>query len=108
MSITETLINYMNGLKEKGITYSMVESRTGRDGTGGCSGTIYAGLVAACLLTLAYPFSTESEHSYLLNNGYELIAHNKDWMAKLGDIFVWREKASPNGADGLYRRICGR
>lgn len=100
MSITETLINYMYSLKAKGITYSMVGSRTGRDGTGDCSGTIYAGLVAAGLPTLQYPFSTESEHSYLLNNGYELIAYNKDWTAKRGDIFIWGEKGSSNGAGG--------
>ncbi|MBC9703289.1 MAG: hypothetical protein H9W83_12440 [Leuconostoc sp.] len=100
MSITETLINYMYSLKAKGITYSMVGSRTGRDGTGDCSGTIYAGLVAAGLPTLTYPFSTESEHAYLLNNGYELIAHNTDWNAQRGDIFVWGEKGSSNGAGG--------
>lgn len=100
MSITETLINYMYSLKAKGITYSMTGSRTGRDGTGDCSGTIYAGLVVAGLPTLQYPFSTESEHSYLLNNGYELIAHNTDWNAQRGDIFVWGEKGSSNGAGG--------
>ncbi|XBG73370.1 hypothetical protein V4S28_01720 [Enterococcus cecorum] len=46
----DTAIDYMYGLKAKNIRYSMDYSRTGVDGTGDCSGTVYASLrKARCL-----------------------------------------------------------
>lgn len=99
MNYTENIINYMNSIKGK-VTYSMNGSRTGRDGTGDCSGTIYQGFVNGGGEVLRYPFSTETEHAYLLNHGYELIAENKDWNAKRGDIFIWGRKSASGGGDG--------
>ena len=40
----DTAIDYMYGLRAKNIRYSMDYSRTGADGTGDCSGTVYAAL----------------------------------------------------------------
>lgn len=100
MSKTETIIQTLNDMKKRGVTYSMNGSRTGTDGTADCSGAIYKGLINAGCPVLTYPFSTESEHQYLLNNGYMLLAHNQNWNAERGDIFIWGEKGSSNGAGG--------
>lgn len=43
----ETAIKYMESLRARNISYNMTGSRTGADGTGDCSGTIYQGLLNA-------------------------------------------------------------
>lgn len=96
----ELAIKHMYDLRTKKVTYSMTGSRTGVDGTADCSGAIYAALVKGGGPTLKYPFSTESEHDYLLKNGFELIAFNKSWNMQRGDIGVLGIKGQSAFAGG--------
>lgn len=85
--------------------YSMFGSRTGADGTADCSGFVYQ-----CLReggAKAYPFvpSTETEHDFLLKNGFKLIAENTDWKMQRGDVVIWGKKGSSAGAGG-HTGIC--
>lgn len=100
MNYTEGIISTLNDMKKRGVTYSMTGSRTGTDGTADCSGAIYKGFINNGGEVLRYPFSTETEHAYLLNHGYELIAENQDWDAQRGDIFIWGRKSASNGGAG--------
>ena len=67
-----TAINHFENLRAKKISYSMYGSRTGTDGTGDCSGVLYAALVKGGGNTEKYPPSTETLHAYLVKNGYQL------------------------------------
>ena len=96
----DTAIDYMYGLKAKNIRYSMKYSRTGADGTGDCSGTIYAGLRKAGATNAGWVLNTDSMHDWLLKNGFRLIAHNKEWNAKRGDIAIFGEKGKSGGVAG--------
>lgn len=100
MSLTDSIITALKRMQLQGVTYSMTGSRTGSDGTADCSGAIYQGMIEGGCEKLRYPFSTETEHAYLLNNGYELIATNQSWNAKRGDIFIWGMKSASNGGAG--------
>lgn len=100
MSKTEQIITSMLDMANRGTTYSMEGSRIGTDRTADCSGAIYKGLIDSGCPKLAYPFSTESEHNYLLQNGYTLIAENQNWNAKRGDIFIWGKKGQSLGGAG--------
>ena len=94
------VIAHMDSLKAKDIKYSMYGSRTGTDGTGDCSGVLYAALVSAGTAKSTYPPSTETLHAYLISHGYELHAENRAWVAKRGDIFIWGKKGQSAGAGG--------
>lgn len=94
------IIEFMDFLKAKRITYSMYGSRTGSDTTADCSGAIYAALRNANSSQLSYVPSTETLHAYLIQNGFELHAENRDWVAKRGDIFIWGKKGASAGAGG--------
>ena len=96
----DVAIDYMIQLQQKGVTYSMAGSRTGADGTADCSGAVYAALVkgeASLMITL---FSTETEHEWLLLNGFHCIAHNQEWTMQRGDILIFGEKGQSAGAGG--------
>lgn len=96
----ETAINYMKSLKAKGITYSMSGSRTGSDGTGDCSGTIYQGLVNGGATSAGWVLNTDSMHDWLVKNGFDLVSSNKEWTMKRGDIIIFGKKGSSGGAAG--------
>lgn len=96
----DVVIDYMYGLRARNIRYSMKYSRTGADGTGDCSGTIYAGLRKAGASDAGWVLNTDSMHDWLLKNGFRLIAHNKEWNAKRGDIAIFGEKGKSGGAAG--------
>lgn len=93
-------IDYMYDLRAKNIRYSMDYSRTGADSTGDCSGTIYAGLRKAGATDAGWVLNTDSMHNWLLKNGFRLIAHNKEWNAKRGDVVIFGEKGKSGGAAG--------
>ena len=93
-------IDYMYGLRARNIRYSMDYSRTGADGTGDCSGTLYAALRKAGATNAGWVLNTDSMHDWLLKNGFRLIAHNKEWTAKRGDIAIFGEKGKSGGAAG--------
>lgn len=96
----ETAINNMYALKNRGIRYSMTGSRTGADGTGDCSGTIYDSLRKAGASNAGWILNTDSMHSWLIKNGFELIAENREWPMKRGDIVILGKKGASGGAAG--------
>lgn len=96
----ETAINHMKELKNKGIVYSMNGSRTGTDGTGDCSGTIYASLRKAGATDVGWVLNTDSMHDWLVKNGFKLIAENDSWEAQRGDIVIFGLKGQSGGAAG--------
>lgn len=87
-------------LKQRRIKYSMYGSRTGKDGTADCSGFIYECLVSGGAKPLNYVPNTDSLHSFLVNNGFKLIAESKEWTAKRGDIVIFGKKGNSGGAKG--------
>lgn len=93
-------IDYMYELKNRGITYSMSGSRIGTDGTADCSGAVYISLVKGGAKPHSYPVNTETEHAWLLANGYDLIAFNKEWNMQRGDILIFGIKGQSAGAGG--------
>lgn len=97
----EKSIAYMYSLKKKGIYYDMDGGRTGLDGiSGDCSGTLYEGLRKAGMPDAGWILNTDSMHNWLLKNGWQLIAHNKDWTAKRGDVVIFGRKGYSGGAAG--------
>lgn len=93
-------IDYMYQLKNRGITYSMSGSRIGTDGTADCSGAVYISLVKGGAKPHSYPVNTESEHAWLIANGFELIAFNKEWNMQRGDVLIFGIKGQSVGAGG--------
>ena len=93
-------IDYMYQLKNRGITYSMSGSRIGTDGTADCSGAVYISLVKGGAKPHSYPVNTESEHAWLITNGFELIAFNKEWNMQRGDVLIFGLKGQSAGAGG--------
>ena len=93
-------IDYMYQLKNRGITYSMSGSRIGTDGTADCSGAVYISLVKGGAKPHSYPVNTESEHAWLIANGFELIAFNKEWNMQRGDVLIFGIKGQSAGAGG--------
>ena len=96
----DTAIDYMYQLKNRGITYSMNGSRIGTDGTADCSGAVYISLVKGGAKPHSYPVNTESEHAWLIANGFELIAFNKSWNMQRGDVLIFGLKGQSAGAGG--------
>ena len=96
----DTAIINMYALKNRGIRYSMTGSRTGADGTGDCSGTIYDSLRKAGASDAGWILNTDSMHSWLIKNGFELIAENREWPMKRGDIVILGKKGASGGAAG--------
>lgn len=96
----ETSIGFMDGLRKKGIRYSMTGARDGSDGTGDCSGTIVRSVEKAGASRPAWLYNTDSMHAWLVQNGYKLIADNKNWTAKRGDIVIFGKKGASGGAAG--------
>lgn len=90
----------MYQLKNRGITYSMNGSRIGTDGTADCSGAVYISLVKGGAKPHSYPVNTESEHAWLIANGFELIAFNKEWNMQRGDVLIFGIKGQSAGAGG--------
>ena len=93
-------IDYMYQLKNRGVTYSMSGSRIGTDGTADCSGAVYISLVKGGAKPHSYPVNTESEHAWLIANGFELIAFNKEWNMQRGDVLIFGLKGQSAGAGG--------
>lgn len=96
----ERAINKGYELKNRNIKYSMYGSRTGTDGTADCSGFIYECLVSGGAKPLNYVPNTDSLHSFLVNNGFKLIAESSEWQAKRGDIVIFGKKGNSGGAKG--------
>lgn len=93
----ETAIANMYALKAAKIRYSMNGSRTGADGTGDCSGTIYDSLRKGGASNAGWVLNTDSMHDWLVKNDFKLIAQNNEWTAKRGDIVIFGKKGASGG-----------
>lgn len=87
------------------ISYSMYGSRYCTDGTCDCSGFVYRMLREGGGSNFGYIPSTETLHSYLIQNGFTLIAENKSWNMQKGDVVIWGKKGYSSGANG-HTGIC--
>nr|WP_303977509.1 phage tail tip lysozyme [Streptococcus danieliae] len=86
------------------VSYAM-ENRDGPSSYD-CSSSIYYALVASGAEDNGYAVSTETEHDWLLTNGYKLVFEG-DWSdagdakdRQRGDIFIWGTKGSSAGSAG--------
>lgn len=82
------------------LTYSMYGSRNGTDGTADCSGSMTQAIYEAGGKQYKWLYSTEYIHDYLKENNYKLIAEDKNWNAKRGDVVVWGKQGESAGAGG--------
>ncbi|MCW2279866.1 peptidoglycan amidohydrolase family protein [Lactococcus lactis] len=100
--MTFNLENGISALKAQigHATYSMNYSRNFSDGTCDCSGAVYYALRLAGLPSLGYIPSTETLHSWLLSNGFELIAENQEWQMQEYDVIIWGKKGASAGSFG--------
>lgn len=97
----EVAIQNMYALMSRHITYSMYGCRTGATcSSGDCSGTIYDSLRKAGMPDGGWVLNTDSMHDWLLRNGWQLIAFNKNWNMQRGDIIIFGYRGSSGGAAG--------
>ena len=97
----EKSIGFMYDLQRKGIYYSMTGCRDGVSCmSGDCSGTITRSLERAGCSKPDWLYNTDSMHAYLIKNGYKLIAENKSWTAKRGDVVIFGKKGASGGSAG--------
>lgn len=100
----ETAINFLKSQVGK-VSYSMYGSRNFSDGTCDCSGAVYTALRKGGASNLGYIASTETLHAWLQANGFKLIADNREWTMKRGDVVIWGRKGESAGAGG-HTGIC--
>lgn len=97
----DTAINNMYALMNRRITYSMYGCRTGATcSSGDCSGSIYDSLRKAGMPNGGWVLNTDSMHDWLLRNGWQLIAFNKDWNMQRGDVIIFGYRGSSGGSAG--------
>lgn len=95
MSIdTETAIAWMSARAGK-VTYSM----TYRNGPSSfdCSSAVYFALRSAGASNNGWAVNTESEHDWLVKNGYTKIADGHGADARRGDVFIWGKRGFSAG-----------
>ncbi|MDN6112713.1 MAG: hypothetical protein L0I93_05480 [Atopostipes suicloacalis] len=85
--------------KKKGITYSMTGSRAGTDNTHDCSSFVYECYRYAGASKYSVIPSTETMHEWLKNNGFKLIAENKKFNGKPGDVVIFGKKGYSAGVN---------
>lgn len=87
--------------KEGQLTYSMIGSRIGTDGTADCSGSITQSLKEAGAQIDGVP-STVTLGYWLAKNNWIRIAKNEDWNAQRNDIVMmsWGVDMSQSGGAG--------
>ena len=90
----ETAIAWMEARRGK-VTYSM-DYRNGPNSYD-CSSSVYFALMSAGAISAGWAVNTEYEHDWLIKNGFKLIAENKDWDAKRGDVFIWGRRGQSSG-----------
>ncbi|MBP3903998.1 peptidoglycan amidohydrolase family protein [Turicibacter sp.] len=95
----DNMVNESIAMKGR-FTYSMYGSRTGADGTADCSGFVYRCALAGGAKPYPIVPSTETQHDFLLKNGFTLISENRKWNMQKGDIIIWGKKGWSAGAGG--------
>lgn len=83
------------------LTYSMLGSRNGSDGTADCSGAISQALKEAGIPIQGLP-TTVTLGQQLVKNGFYRVSRNEDWDAVTGDIVLmsWGYDMSTSGGAG--------
>lgn len=100
MSVQQSIVNWF--VNHRGLlTYSMLGSRNGADGTADCSGSISQALKEAGIPIQGLP-STVTLGQQLANNGFYRVSINQDWDAQTGDIILmsWGADMSSSGGAG--------
>ena len=100
MSVQQLTVNWF--INRRGLlTYSMLGSRNGADGTADCSGSISQALKEAGIKIIGLP-STVTLGQQLANNGFYRVSINQDWDAQTGDIVLmsWGADMSSSGGAG--------
>ena len=100
MSVQQSTVNWF--INRRGLlTYSMLGSRNGADGTADCSGSISQALKEAGINIIGLP-STVTLGQQLANNGFYRVSINQDWDAQMGDIVLmsWGADMSTSGGAG--------
>ena len=100
MSVQQSIVNGF--ISRRGlITYSMLGSRNGADGTGDCSGIVSQVLKEAGIPIQGLP-STVTLGQQLANNGFYRISRNQPWDAQPADIILmsWGADMSTSGGAG--------
>lgn len=100
MSVQQSIVNGF--ISRRGlITYSMLGSRNGSDGTGDCSGIMSQVLKDAGIPIQGLP-STVTLGQQLATNGFYRISRNQPWDAQPADIILmsWGADMSTSGGAG--------
>ena len=100
MSVQQSIVNGFTSRRGL-ITYSMLGSRNGSDGTGDCSGIMSQVLKEAGINIIGLP-STVTLGQQLANNGFYRVSINRSWDAQPADIILmsWGADMSSSGGAG--------
>ena len=100
MSKQQDIVNWFINRRGK-LTYSMLGSRNGLDGTADCSGAISQALKDAGIPIQGLP-STVTLGRQLAINGFYRVSRNQDWKVETGDIVLmsWGADMSTSGGAG--------
>ena len=100
MSVQQSIVNGFTSRRGL-ITYSMLGSRNGSDGTGDCSGIMSQVLKEAGINIIGLP-STVTLGQQLANNGFYRVSINQSWDAQPADIILmsWGADMSSSGGAG--------
>ena len=100
MSKQQDIVNWFINRRGK-LTYSMLGSRNGSDGTADCSGAVSQALKDAGIPIQGLP-TTVTLGQQLAKNGFYRVSRNEDWEAVTGDIVLmsWGRDMSTSGGAG--------
>ena len=100
MSKQQEIVNWLINRRGK-LTYSMLGSRNGEDGTADCSGAISQALKDNGIPIQGLP-STVTLGQQLAKNGFYRVSRNEEWEAFTGDIVLmsWGSDMSTSGGAG--------
>src|SRR5699024_701957 len=94
----EKTISRGQSIRNQGFTYSMGNRWGARQRD--CSSFVYDCLSSGGGSKEKYVPSTETLHSYLIKNGFKLIAENKEFPMKRGQVIIWGRKGFSSGGNG--------
>ena len=100
MSKQQEIVNWLINRRGK-LTYSMLGSRNGIDGTADCSGAISQALKDSGIPIQGLP-STVTLGQQLAKNGFYRVSRNEEWNSVTGDIVLmsWGVDMSTSGGSG--------
>ena len=94
----EKAISRGQSIRNQGFTYSMGNRWGARQRD--CSSFVYDCLSSGGGSKEKYVPSTETLHSYLIKNGFKLIAENKEFPMKRGQVIIWGKRGFSSGENG--------